>query len=185
MKILFAWIFKINPLSGGVERVTSIVMDELRSRGYQCDNIICENDNHDFYLDNEVTTENHLSVEQLKTYLKEQQYDVIICQDGYSISMTKTFREAVPVRTKIVTYLHNTPTMWEKVFCLKNVKREITRGVSFKVKLFWLFRLLIYPIWRKIALKGIARIYRMNFQYCDKYVLLSHNFFPDMKIFGC
>ena len=181
MKILFAWIFNSNPLNGGVERVTSIVMDGLRSRGYQCDNIICENDNNDFYLNNEVTDANQLSFEQLRTHLKEQQYDVIVCQDGYSISMTKAFREAAPIRTKIVTSLHNSPTMWEKLFCVKNVKQEIRRAISFKLKLFWLVRLLIQPIWSKHALKGIARIYKTNYQYCDKYVLLSQRFFPDMR----
>jgi glycosyltransferase involved in cell wall biosynthesis len=181
MKILFAWVFKINTLNGGVERVTSIVMDGLRSRGYHCDNIICENDNHDFYLNNEVTDDNHLSLEQLKTYLEERQYDVIVCQDGYSISMTKTFREAAPFRTKVVTYLHNSPTMWEEVFCVRNVKEEIRKASSFKIKLFWLVRLLIHPIWSKHALKGIACIYKTNYQYCDKYVLLSQRFFPDMK----
>ena len=181
MKILFAWIFKIIPENGGIERVTSIVMDGLYSRGYQCDNIICENNNHDFYLNNEVTDENHLSLEQLKTYLEEQQYDVIVCQDGYSISMTKTFREAAPIRAKIVTCLHNSPTMWEEVFCVKNVKREIIKARSFKMKSFWLARLLIQPIWNRHALKGIANIYKTNYQYCDKYVLLSQRFFPDMR----
>ena len=181
MKILFAWIFKIIPQNGGIERVTSIVIDGLYSRGYQCDNIICENNNHDFYLNNEVTDENYLSLEQLKTYLEEQQYDVIVCQDGYSISMTKTFREAAPIRAKIVTCLHNSPTMWEEVFCVKNVKGEIMKARSFKMKSFWLARLLIQPLWSRHALKGIANIYKTNYQHCDKYVLLSQRFFPDMR----
>ena len=156
-------------------------MDGLRSRGYQCENIICENNSHDFYLNNEVANDNHLSLEQLKTYLEEQQFDVIVCQDGYSISMTKTFKEAAPVRTKIVTCLHNSPTMWEEVFCVKNVKKEISKASSFNMKLFWLVRLLIQPIWSRHALMGIASIYKTNYQYCDKYVLLSQRFFPDMR----
>lgn len=181
MKILFAWIFKIIPQNGGVERVTSIVMDGLGSRGYHCDNIICENDNHDFYINNEVIDDNHLSLNQLKIYLEEQQYDVIVCQDGYSISMTKTFKEVSPVRTKIVTCLHNSPTMWEEVFSVRNVTHEIRKAKSFKMKLFWLVRLLIQPIWSRHALNGIASIYKTNYQYCDKYILLSQNFFPDMR----
>ena len=181
MKILFAWAFKIIPQNGGIERVTSILMNGLHSRGYQCHNIICENDNNDFYLNNEVTFDNHLSLEQLKNYLEEQHYDVIVCQDGFSKSMTKTFRETASDRTKIVTCLHNSPTMWEEVFGVKNVKREIRKARSFKVKLFWLVRLFIQPIWSRHALKGIARIYKTNCQYCDKYVLLSPIFFPDMR----
>jgi len=181
MKILFAWVFKINPLNGGVERVSSIVMDGLRSRGYQCNNIICENDNHDFYLNNEVKDDNHLSLERLKTYLEEQQYDVIVCQDGNSISMTKVFRENCSQSTKVVTCLHSDPAMWECVFSLNNVLSEIKRSRSFKTRLFWFIRLLMHPLWKKRALKGIGNIYKTNYSYCNKYVLLSSKFFPAMN----
>ena len=95
--------------------------------------------------------------------------------------MTKTLKDATPHRTKIFTYLHNSPTMWEEVFSVKNVKQEMRRASSFKMKLFWLVRLLIQPIWSRHALKGIASIYKTNYQYCDKYVLLSQRFFPDMR----
>lgn len=181
MKILFSWIFKIIPQNGGVERVTSVVMDELRARGYQCDNIICENDNHDFYLNNEVTDDNRLSLEHLKTYLEKQQFDVIVCQDGNSISMTKVFKENVPQSTKLITCLHSDPTMWESVFSLNNVINEIKRSTSFKHRLFWLVRLVMQPLWKWHALKGIGNIYKTNYKYCDKYVLLSKEFFPDMR----
>lgn len=181
MKVLFAWVNKINPKNGGIERVTSIVMDGLSSLGYECYSIVCENKTYDFYLNNEINNDNHLSLEKLKIYLEKEQYDVIVCQDGYSISMTKTFREIVPKKTGIVTCLHNSPTMWEEVFRVENVKQEIRKASSLKMKLFWLVRLLIQPIWSRYALKGISKIYKTNYQYCDKYVLLSQKFLPDMK----
>ena len=180
MKILFTWILKIAPMNGGVERVTSIVMNGLQSRGFHCNNIICEN-NNDFYINNVVSDNSHLSVDQLKIYLKEQQYDVIICQDGYNKSLIKTFKEIAPKKTKIVVCLHNSPTMWEEVFSVENVKREIRKAVEINLKLFWLARLLIQPIWKRYALKGIVKIYKLNYQYCDKYILLSERFFPEMK----
>lgn len=178
-KVLFTWIFKIDPLNGGVERVTSIVMEGLKARGYHCDNLIVHN-NEDFYINNEVSAENHLSIDQLRGYLINQDYDVIVNQDGYNESTTRILKSIAPSHTKFVTSLHNAPTMYDVKFAYSNIVQEFRKAQRANMKFYWGLRLLIQPIWKYMALKGINKIYRQNYKYSDVYNLLSKTFFPDM-----
>lgn len=185
MKILYTWIYAINPLHGGVERVTSVIMHELTKIGHECKNIICENDNQDFYINNEVSEENHLNRNQLGDYLKKESFDVVVCQDACSPNIVSVFRDASEQNTKIVSCLHYEPAIWEKIYSASTLCRVIQASDSLKKKLMWSSRLLVHPVWYKRAVEHVRFIYNETYNNSDAFVLLSKGFIPDMQRYIC
>ena len=159
----------INPLAGGIERVTAAIGNELAARGHKI-----------FYLGRESSTDGGFDTSRqyflsdlikgeskdtsLENFLRNQKIDIFVFQDGDDgeIFSAEIFsRLGIP----IVCCVHNDPMLWKNL-----VYAKILRKSGFP----WFIAL-------KTFLKGrkYIRIFRKNSRTADATVLLSERFVPE------
>ena len=170
--VAFCWIYPLNASSGGVERVTGRLMDGLSERSFNCLFLLHDIENDRFLCDEK-------EVGDLGQFLSRQKVDTVINQNGYSSRMTEALDVAGWHGTYIVCH-HSEPRYLQKLYDLRRVISEILApGTPYKLGLAWLVRLLGYPLWRKWSDHKIAKTQILNYERCDRYVLLSPSFLPE------
>lgn len=169
MTILFTWINPLIPEMGGIERVTSVIMDGLTARGYRC--IFLEFKDYCTEL-----SYNDKIIIDFKKFLVDEKVDAVVNQNGYSSKFSKLI-ELSGWKGNYYIFFHNDPQMFSHLFSLQRVGSEILSSENtIKNRMEWLSRGILYPIWRIYALQNIRSMYCYNYKRATKYILLSTNF---------
>ena len=175
MNICFYHHHGINPLTGGIKRMTAALGDELASHGHKVVYLGRESDANDVF---DKTRQYFLSALEgnskdavLENFLKNQRIDVFVFQDGDDgeIFSAEIFsRLGIP----IVCCVHNDPMLWKNLVYAKILRRPC--GRVFSIAFPWFIAL-------KTFLKGrkYIRIFRKNSRTADATVLLSERFVPE------
>jgi glycosyltransferase involved in cell wall biosynthesis len=173
--IVFSWIFPLNTTSGGIERVTRRLIDELTNRGYTC-----------HFLMHDIATGRFLyegkDVGNIGEFLRRIGADTVVNQNGYSRVMTDAL-DAANWSGRYVVCHHNEPFYLRKLFNLPGVIGQIRApNKPIYVRLTWLVRLLVYPLWQWISTNRIARTQARNYRRADRYVVLSRSFLQQLSM---
>lgn len=173
-KILFIWIHPLKPNSGGIERVTSVVMDGLEKINYDCHYLqFIEWKNEFIYLGNVISNFNY--------FISSNKFDVIVNQDGYSSSVTQYINSSLWSGSYIVFY-HNDPKFYLSLYNFERSLLEILGpDKSILHRLGWILRILFYPIRKFILVRKLTLINNINYEKCNYYVLLSESYFKNFK----
>ena len=173
-RVVFSWIFPVDVLGGGIERVTRRLMDGLSKRGHDC-----------LYLQHDVETSRFIfngdDIGDLCEFLDNQNIDVLVNLNGYSSMMTDAISRAQWSGHYIVCH-HNEPMYLRKIYGLRRVIAEVRAGEnSLGARLAWLARLISYPLWQKLSIRRIAETQARNYWRANRYVVLSPSFLPQLK----
>lgn len=177
MNILFAWDYPLDPESGGVERVTSVLMGGLSRRGHKCFSI-------QYNGRSPIVDQDGFSFSSLKEYLDNHPIDVLINQNGYSDYLSREI-ERLEWKGRYIICFHSSPEMskinysWEKTFG-KLISVKIPLGERFK----FLVKVLIFPLWHARTMRVIKQMYYKNYSICTHFVLLSSFFKDDFILFS-
>lgn len=165
MRILFSFTVPLDKNAGGVQRVTSILQEQLNKKGYQTSYLYCKNQYKEFVIDNKI----YKSLSPIINH-----FDIIINQDGFDDKLTSILKNETWNGIYLVC-IHNTPDMFQKFYSLKNM----ISGALFSTwsKVWYAKRLLIYPLWKRKIIRDEWKIQKFNYDNSDALVLLSDNFF--------
>lgn len=185
MNILFLYSNSIIPQRGGVQRVTSVLADELECRGYRTFYIslpqrrLDEDDkNRQFYLpDSEFFTKQNSRF--LEEFVISHEVDFIINQDGFSkgaVNLLGDLKAPCP----IFSVLHNSP-----------LAKILNFSVAFRPRLPKLLRPFLFLSDIKMIKFFILHIYKLKywrhykklFSVSDCVVLLSESFKKEVEFF--
>ena len=173
MTILFMYDSPLNPESGGTERATKLVLDEMKRRGHTCIGLLHFNqDNSDeYFLNGE-------RIASLKNFLIENDVDAVINQIAFHYWLLKAFlahggQEWRDNGGKIVSFMHFDPdfkdlfyssifTDWKQLSLFRKIK---------KIGLFfWM------PYLKYISQKTKDESYRYIYERSDAYVVMSPSY---------
>lgn len=167
--------------TGGTERATGLVMDELNRRGHHAIGLLHFNQNNpdEIFL-------NGKPVSSLSQFLKENAIDVVVNQIAFHYWLLMAFlshggEEWRDAGGKIISVLHFPPILvpipvrW--VF--KNFRHLTWVG---KLKKFGLY--FYRPFLQARAFKERRASYAYCYEQSDAYVMLSASFIPELKHLG-
>lgn len=171
--IAFSWIFPLEALGGGIERVTRRVMDGLSDRGYKCLFVLREVEQGRITFDG-------VEIDDLAAFLEARNVDTFVNQNGYSSDMTEVL-EATGWQGRYIVCHHNEPFYLRKVYDTRGVLAQVRdRESSPRVRLAWLMRLAVYPLWQYLSTRKIGETQARNYRRADRYVVLSAGFLPEL-----
>lgn len=184
MNILYIYSSNINPILGGVQRVTKVLCDSFRKEGHNC-----------YYLSSQPSDEGieyqyvfpcsdllkSINVSFFQNLLKEKCIDVVVNQDGLNKVVTKLVHKSCYGHTKIFTVAHNS-------LLAPLVNFTIVRYSFFKkLHLAWILPLLNLKLIKKIMNIMYRWKYLQHYQdiitYSNKFVLLSNAFKNELEFF--
>lgn len=170
---MFSWIFPLDATGGGIERVTRRVMDGLMGRGHYCLFLLHDISAGEFRFDGEV-------IDDLAGFFCRHDVDTLINQNGYSSAMTEALA-GLRWQGRYVVCHHNEPMFLRKVFDFRGLIRLIAaRETPPGIRLTWLARLVVYPVWQWASSRKIGATQARNYRRADRYVVLSPSFLPQL-----
>lgn len=171
--IAFSWIFPLDSLGGGIERVTRRLMDGLSARGYKCLFVLREVEQDRITIDGE-------EIDDLGKFLEARNVDTFVNQNGYSSDLTEVLEASVWQGRYIVCH-HSEPFYLRKVYDPRGVLARVRdRASPPRVRLAWLIRLVLYPLWQYLSTRKIGETQDRNYQRADRYVVLSAGFLSEL-----
>lgn len=176
MKLLF--FLSRYPGWGGIETVTSQIVDELLKRDYSVDIVSYIQQEEAQIIPNQVNlykmpSSDYVSEENTKfcnEIVRRNKYDLIIYQDSYVPSEKTVIELSSNNKIPFIIFEHNTPLLLYKI-------KYVDQAISFK----GIIKRLFYPYFRNIYLKRERIRKRMLYDYCERYVMLSKNYIPEIK----
>lgn len=180
MNILFCYNEPLNTNSGGILRVTYVLIKEFRQLGYTCSYVYSEDQFNSFhFLDSEKT----YSQEEFKDEISKRKINIIIDQNaGFSSKFITIFKQLNVLQTaKYISVIHSSPIMNIVIFNRQRLIEGIRVADSTKQKIKFLMMLIGYPLWKKRSNKHICEMYKTIYDKSDYIVLLSKEFIP---VFG-
>ncbi len=173
MNICFYHHSEMNPLRGGIKRVSVVLGDEFAGRGdsvfylaRSADDGCRHNSGRQFFLSDISARE---TASPLELFLSRNKIDIFVFQDGddCEVFSPEVFKK---LRIPLVCCVHNDPLLWQNLVYAKFFRKYGQRFV----------RCLAWFVMFKIFLKGrkFIRIFRRNTCLADATVLLSERFIP-------
>lgn len=167
MNILFTYNHYPDIHKGGVERVTSIIMSELNSIGYKCFFLLC----HSGRIKKPILIYENQKISDLESFLIKNQIVCIINQ-SYNADFTKLYSKLKIKKIKYLCVFHDSPGS-----LLIGLKHHLlNKNKNIFTLFFDSICLCIYPIYYKYTQYIYKYELRTNYQYSDKYILLSQKF---------
>lgn len=172
-----AWLFNksLHVGIGGTERTTMLAIDMLEKMGHKSYAfIIVDKKNNSFSFENE-------SIDDLYTFLKEKEINIVVNQIGYSIELLKPFLENGGKKWqeeggKIITYMHFDPKMPSDLEYFLSIREKKLKDYIIICKLF------ILQFYYKKKEKGkYCETYKYLYNNSDMYITLSPTHFPYLK----
>jgi glycosyltransferase involved in cell wall biosynthesis len=171
--IAFSWIFPLDAVGGGVERVTRRVMNGLSNREYHCLFVLRDVEQGRITFDG-------TEIGDLGEFLESRKVDTFINQNGYSSDMTELL-EATGWHGRYIVCHHNEPFFLRKVYDPRGVLARVRdRKSPSRARLAWLMRLVSYPFWQYHSTRKIGETQARNYRRADRYVVLSAAFLPKL-----
>lgn len=188
MNILYAYLGFINPLAGGIQRVTHVMSNFFDSKGYNVsyvsfnrpeDNVFLGE--RQIYLPDSNSIVSKENIDFLRRILLEKKIDVIINQSGMSYKFSSLLCKASFNKVVLISCIHNSLLSSINNFSTTYYFTAKNKGLE---KLLFLTDL-------RIIKKGILFLYKLKYRkhyrlLCsksDKVVLLSDNFLPELNFF--
>lgn len=175
MTILWLYQSKLNPEAGGTERVTSLVMQGLSSRGYKnLAMLVCNQHTR-------IMSFNDEPVRDLYQFLKDNHIDVVINQIAYSPWLLEEFLQQGGERWKqeggrIISQLHFDPKLPSALYNAKLVADGSLRSYLNIFKT-WLFA----KRYQRINDTSASSTFEYIYTHSDWFVVLSETHFTYMK----
>lgn len=175
MNILFITPSEVQPLNGGIERITSSLAKILQEEyAYSC------------HFMNLVSG---CRKEQLEDEIKQQHIDIIIAQgaDKRIANLLPTLREIVDGLERKVSLLfvfHSNPGVELATMDYGALWNRILRGIDRSASLKQLGWQLMHPFVEKRMIVHLKKKYRVPYDYADRIVLLSKRFIPEYQSFS-
>ena len=177
MNILFITPSVVQPLNGGIERITYSISKVLEADyHYGC-----------FFWNLETGGD----VQQVESYIREQHIEIIVAQGADKrisrlLPSLRRFANHMDWKVSLLFVFHSNPgvelatmdycCLLDRIFHKKDISANIKQ-------LMWQ---LFLPLLRKGMLRHLAAKYRAPYEIADKVVLLSEKFIPDYcSIAGC
>lgn len=164
---------ELNPVGGGVQRVSYILGEEFGRRNIEVhySYVVSDSDTKQIPNSNKIklrdlSDENYL-YDELKDYCADKNISIIINQNVYSKALINVFSKLRNnTSVKVIQCLHANPdqTLNKNLFSLTPFKQYVTD--------------LIKTIIRKIYPNKYVRQLIDTYNSCDKYVLLSQYYIP-------
>lgn len=183
MNILYIYSSNIDPMKGGVQRVTSVLSQYFKAHGHQC-----------YYLSSQFSDEGitnqyvlpigssrQAKISYIRSLIKNFKIDFVINQDGLNKEMTSFVHESCYGLVRIITMGHNS-------LLAPADKLTIVRYSFFKkYHLTWLFPIINSRLVKKIILGLYKKKYQQHYanilKYSEKFVLLSHTYVKELSFF--
>lgn len=184
MNILYIYNSNIDPLRGGVQRVTKVLSDYFSQMGHSCYYLSSQsfNDNivNQFVLPNPII--DHVdNVSYVKRLIEDKLINVVVNQAGLNKEMTRFVHSCCVGKVKIITVAHNS--------LIGNIVNfTTTRYQNFKrLHILWTLPLFNTKLMQYILRSMYRRKYRGHYQdiikYSDKFVLLSDAYLNELSFF--
>jgi len=178
--ILFVYGFPINPLSGGVERITHLLAVELLAKCYE---VIFLSLKHEI-VDNTVTyiapqyffpTEDVYSEDNIvfyNSFIQEHRIDVIInqqCPGNASylfLNIDNNYRKKV----KVITVCHNKPLCdinSSYIYSARHIKMSLMENIKFFIKM------ILFPLRYIVKHRNFQRLYKFVLEHSDKFIVFT------------
>ncbi|SDL03084.1 glycosyltransferase [Halanaerobium congolense] len=186
MNILFFYNSSLDPITGGIGRVSTVLAKYFDSKGNntfflsRINTTKNNNDRQDYLVDQEkyFTDKN---CEFLKSYLLKNKIDIIINQSGMSNIASQFIFQAKELDIPIISVIHNT-----LIGSIKNFSSAYYDRFS-KLNLQFLLKYTDSKYIKKIILFLYKLKYREHYQELvnksDKVVLLSNSFVSELEFF--
>jgi len=179
MKVIFLYQNALMPESGGTERATSLVINELNRQGHKAFGLLhCKRNAPDrFYINNQ-------PIDSLRDYLINNRIDVVVNQIAYHHWLLEDFlkyggEEWRSKGGKIISFMHLDPTPAPKKKLSAYLEGWKTKTFCGKLKRILFFAYLPFFNYKQ------NKIYRFGLRYLyeksDRYILMSESF---TKVFG-
>ena len=170
-RVAFSWVSALEESNGGVERVTTRLMEGFTRRGASCFFILQDAESDMFWHGEE-------PIHDLESFLNDNHIDTLINQNGYS-GMVSEHLDGETWQGNYIVCFHNEPLFLQKLFGVRRaISYIISAGNTPFTRIAWLARLLVYPLWRWFSDYSIGKTQRKNYNQCNHYVLLSQEFVP-------
>ncbi len=172
--IAFCWIFSLDPNNGGVERLTLRLIKGFSNRGHNCIFILFDLQKKKFFFEeNEIININN--------FLIDKRVDIFINQNGQSDCLVRIL-DTEKWRGKYIICHHVEPYYLSKLYNFRHLLAEaLSRKNGITIRIAWIIRLLVYPLWKILSNKKIARTQIRNYIHADIYVILSLSFKVELE----
>lgn len=175
MNILFITPTEVQPLNGGIDRITASLAKVLQEEyAYSCRfmNLV-----------------SGCSKGQMEYEIKKQHIDIIIAQgaDKRIAHLLPTLREIVDGLNRKVSLLfvfHSNPGVELPMMDYGALWNRILYGIDLKASLKQLGWQMMKPLVEKLMIAHLKKKYRLPYDYADKIILLSKQFIPEYQFFS-
>lgn len=172
MNILFITPSEVQPLNGGIERITYSLSQAMSEYyGYAC-YFRCLNED--------------CSEAAMEKYISEKAIDIIIAQGANKriAQLLPTLRRIIDIAGRKIVLLfvfHSNPGVELATMDYAVLWNRIIHGQDLKANLQQLVWQLCQPIISRSMLKHLESKYRLPYEYADKIVLLSPHFIQEYR----
>jgi glycosyltransferase involved in cell wall biosynthesis len=184
MNILFTYSSNINPLQGGVQKVTQILSDFFSNKGHSVYFLSCQSSDESipkqFVLINKVINSAQ-NIEYLKQLLDHNSIDIIVNQDGFNKALSKLLFTSAYNRIPIITVVHNS------LLSALNNFTEVHAATIKKMRLRWLTPILkmrLTTLLLRILYKFKYKGHYLNvLEHSERLVLLATAYLDELEFF--
>ena len=193
MNILFVTPESVDPLCGGIARITYLLAAEFKKRGHVCVSTY-RKEKDDKQTGNDIFSEEVLlnegaHAQQYSEVFEKHNIQYVIVQGGAASMNQETvyLREAIEQQSrKVLVYFvfHSMPGYelnrldWTILF-----KRIFSK--SWKQNIKQLFIQILLPVNKSLLQKQLQKKYSIPYQMADKIVLLSPSYIDDFNLLAC
>lgn len=185
MNILFYTRFFPDPCFGGIERVTSVLASQFRSR-YGC-KVYCvvpqgQQQNKSHHFNHVFYVNGRYAEQQIRQIIEQCQIQIIISQyanDPLNATLAKVRQET---KCRLITVYHFSPGC--EMLSVREVLHDKSLIHGWKAWMKYGVKMLLGPIYLKTARQRINRAIQSAYVGSDRYVLLSDRFKEDfLKVY--
>lgn len=183
MNILYLYSEEINPIKGGVERVTFVLSNYFRSKGHKVLFLGLKHSNLPFQytFPDIVNACSKQNLDFLIHFIKKEKINITIFQEGVSSSHTKWLNAVKQTDSKLISCIHN--SMIGGIVNMKQssqnrLKKYHLQSLIFLLKLpfipsliKWIYCIIMHPHYKRLC------------KVSDKVVLLSNSFKKELNLF--
>ena len=177
MNILFITPSEVQPLNGGIERIT-----------YSLSQALSEYYGYSSYFR---CLEEDCTALTLEKYISEKAIDIIVAQGANKrisqlLPMLRQIIDRAERKIILLFVFHSNPGVELATMDYPALFYRLTHGVDIKANLQQLAWQVCRPIINRSMVTHLRKKYRLPYEYADKIVLLSPRFIPEYRaISGC
>ena len=164
---------ELDPNTGGVQRVTHILGEGLRNKGFntwyafhdkKSDTNLISDERKLIY---DINSTQQDITEIFSCFIKNKNIDILFCQNVYTVKMCNVYKEIKRMHhVKIIACLHANPD--------RTTNKNSFRLTPIYIYIKDILKTAYYSIVGNAFIEEMQRVYEL----CDRYVLLSKRFIP-------